>query len=858
MAKDADRGRERDKDSRRGGSGGSQQRDVRGKEEFAVNACGVLVSPDNLERAKAGRQVRTVKGEWLSARDSGLLDTTPHPPSARATPSTPSLPAATAGATKGPAQDAPKLPLEKAPLPHATQKQAATANTPTTPAVGQIPASTATAAADQPQLQPSKSLPVRNDSILAPTHASNPTDAPLNLPQATAGLAATTSEAAVTTIGFAPATAAGPEAITQQTTADIYSPIRSPPAANLTAPSAPTSVPMLASLPPPQLNPLPPPPSMPYQQSTNAAGVMPYATAEQYALWQQQQQHHQAYQAYYNATYSYSDPTYGYVHTQMTQPNPAFGIPPAVPGVPAPPRPPLGAVAAPRPPPLGPNSPPPKHPGVSTQGAAIQSEPKLTPLEEARQEKMQRRAERRQIFFQRHKGRCQGRSPTPEEAEPSQLPSRDSSSSSSGRAGQNAARAGPNASQGRTSLLRQSASGAAAKPGREAVAPVRGRSDRGEVVKGGLDTESPKSGASSAGGSFPKGPFMRAPRPSRLGPGKGGAPPKPAAEPMKNGRKRLLQAEGGGSGSQGSHHSPRAATESPAKKQKTGTLLTQPTTTGIGLGEITSESIAAWLACLTNKRQEDMLKAKPEQLAQQAAMVMAKAEAAERHPSGFKGSRGLRSAFQASLLYLHCAAVLQDQSGPGVNVRLLEALTTALNALEMTLGMHASAWEGFCNPLQKTGLTLLLKKLIQATLSIYGEAELPLMQNASSNIRSAMQEAATVTLGWEAGVPSGVLQRISKGARCPVPEDYLMQDFQAQADSQQRNIREKQLKKQVREHMGVVKVLAKNVMHGLKPEREEVVARLCCVDDLQSDKLVDLVYTARKAMMVLYRLAPDF
>lgn len=89
----------------------------------------------------------------------------------------------------------------------------------------------------------------------------------------------------------------------------------------------------------------------------------------------------------------------------------------------------------------------------------------------------------------------------------------------------------------------------------------------------------------------------------------------------------------------------------------------------VGLGEITSESIAAWLACLTNKRQEDMLKAKPEQLAQQAAMVMAKAEAAERHPSGFKGSRGLRSAFQASLLYLHCAAVLQDQSGPGVNVR---------------------------------------------------------------------------------------------------------------------------------------------------------------------------------------------
>lgn len=60
-----------------------------------------------------------------------------------------------------------------------------------------------------------------------------------------------------------------------------------------------------------------------------------------------------------------------------------------------------------------------------------------------------------------------------------------------------------------------------------------------------------------------------------------------------------------------------------------------------------------------------------------------------------------------------------------VTCRLLEALTTALNALEMTLGMHASAREGFCNPLQKVGLTLLLKKLIHATLSIYGEVSTP-------------------------------------------------------------------------------------------------------------------------------------
>ena len=64
-----------------------------------------------------------------------------------------------------------------------------------------------------------------------------------------------------------------------------------------------------------------------------------------------------------------------------------------------------------------------------------------------------------------------------------------------------------------------------------------------------------------------------------------------------------------------------------------------------------------------------MLKAKPEQLAHQAAHVMGKAEAAERHPKGFPGARGLHYAFQASLLYLHRAAVLLDQKGPSVNIR---------------------------------------------------------------------------------------------------------------------------------------------------------------------------------------------
>ena len=64
-----------------------------------------------------------------------------------------------------------------------------------------------------------------------------------------------------------------------------------------------------------------------------------------------------------------------------------------------------------------------------------------------------------------------------------------------------------------------------------------------------------------------------------------------------------------------------------------------------------------------------MLKAKPEQLAHQASLVMAKAEAADRHADGFMRSRGLRYAFQVSLLYLHRAAVLQERSGPGVNAR---------------------------------------------------------------------------------------------------------------------------------------------------------------------------------------------
>lgn len=86
-------------------------------------------------------------------------------------------------------------------------------------------------------------------------------------------------------------------------------------------------------------------------------------------------------------------------------------------------------------------------------------------------------------------------------------------------------------------LLRQGAAGAAVRPGRG------GRLDRGEAVKGGLDRESSKSGGSSGGAPMPKGPFTKTAGPSRLGPGQGNGNPQPAVErePMKNGRKRLLQ-----------------------------------------------------------------------------------------------------------------------------------------------------------------------------------------------------------------------------------------------------------------------------------------------------------------------------
>ena len=220
---------------------------------------------------------------------------------------------------------------------------------------GQVPVSHATAAISRPQMQPRKPSCVHTDDVPAITLAPIPSAKPAATagpPSAVTQFAAATADVPATTAGLAPATANSPEATAQHHAADIYSPIRSPPASTLPH----SSVPPQATLPVPQLNPLPP--HLPYQQPSSNAGITPYATAERVSAWQQQQ----AYQGYYGGSYPYTDPSYGYAYSQMTQPHPGFGMPPSAPvGVSAP-QPPPGAVAPPRPPPLGPNSPPPKHP----------------------------------------------------------------------------------------------------------------------------------------------------------------------------------------------------------------------------------------------------------------------------------------------------------------------------------------------------------------------------------------------------------------------------------------------------------------------------------------------------------------
>ena len=364
---------------------------------------------------------------------AGLLDTTPHPSTAKGPTPPPSLAVATAAATKDPGQtimgpqshaepkqatavapEAAAKPLAPA-VPTVTPAAVATATpaaeVPITPAaVYQIPVSGATAAADRPQLQPnSYTTPAHSDNILAPMSSAKPAAAvevaqtlvdyaaataeaagtTTDVAATTAKAAVTTAEAAtvstdiaaamakaaVTTAEAAAATAASPEATTQDASADIYSPIRSlPSSSTLTAPSVPT----LANLPPPQLNPLPPPPQFLYQQPANTPGIAPYATADQVAAWQQQQ----AYQGYYSAPYPYTDPSYGYTdpsygYAQMTQPHPGYGVPTSAPVVVSAAQPLPGSVPPPRPPPLGPMSPPPKRPATSMQfgGAASSSQP---------------------------------------------------------------------------------------------------------------------------------------------------------------------------------------------------------------------------------------------------------------------------------------------------------------------------------------------------------------------------------------------------------------------------------------------------------------------------------------------------
>ena len=187
----------------------------------------------------------------------------------------------------------------------------------------------------------------------AATQMSNAT---AHMAPATAQMAPATAQMGPALAHMPAATADVPDTTAEEAGADIYSPIRSPPAASPTPPSLPAQT---APLPAPQLNPLPLAPQPQYQPDSNT-GIMQYATAEQVAAWQQQQ----AYQGYYGLAYPYTDPAYGYAYSQMqSYPVPGCGVPPAAPvGVAAAPQPPPLGVPPPRPPPLGPNSPPPRRP----------------------------------------------------------------------------------------------------------------------------------------------------------------------------------------------------------------------------------------------------------------------------------------------------------------------------------------------------------------------------------------------------------------------------------------------------------------------------------------------------------------
>ena len=221
-------------------------------------------------------------------------------------------------------------------------------------AVNQVPIS-ATAAYSVQQLQPVGPSRLPNSTAapsLTPISSAKPAVASL----VAAPVVAATAEVPLNSTGATAATANSPKATAQEPVPDIYSPIRPPPASTLAAPSFNPQ----AKLPAPQLNPLPLPPQLACQPPASNAGAASYATAEQIATWQQQQQ--QQYQGYYGGSYPYSDPAYGYAYPQMTQHQSGFGGTTSAPlGVITPQLPSVG-VAAPRPPPLGPNSPPPKRP----------------------------------------------------------------------------------------------------------------------------------------------------------------------------------------------------------------------------------------------------------------------------------------------------------------------------------------------------------------------------------------------------------------------------------------------------------------------------------------------------------------
>ncbi|DBA73380.1 hypothetical protein WJX77_008649 [Trebouxia sp. C0004] len=977
------------------------------KDRYPVNDQGIVVSPDNIKRAREHREVKNVDGKWVKPEDTGLLEPGSSHRSSREPPSplpsaakAPASAVATAVAQKQPGRNAPKIspyPLgQKMSAFVATADKAKDTSPPAftgLPAVVQPSASTtvAGAAASVRQTQqpmnntlaavPALPLPnavtpaVPSSSHLAPI-ASAKLAATAQMPAATAQMVPALAQMPAATAQLAPATAQSAPALAQmpaptadvtdntaeEASADIYSPIRSPPAATLTNPSLPAQT---APLPVPRLNPLPLAPQPQYQPDSNA-GIMPYATAEQVAAWQQQQ----AYQGYYGLAYPYTDPVYGYAYSQtQSYPVPGGGLPPAAPVGVAAPQPPPGGVPPPRPPPLGPNSPPPRRPKaagpppVSTslpgpltqqQGGSLAAAPaplsssalswaaapssvpssssappaeqqgplpwapapsplpssswatpagqegplpwalthapasaavtepaavhrgsteeKKTSVADARKQRLEALTERKarkdmlkQASGQIDQLKSQGSADKPlgpynrpkssgladgddAQAAPSQLPSRDTSSSDSARAGQSGARAGSDMPQGRpTQSLRHAASAnAAAKPVANSADQIRGR----------LNRESSRSGTTSptGAGAPPKGNGQRAAGASRLGPGREASRELPSErDQARLGKKRQLQAEGGPSGSQGSRHSPGPVLQSPAKKQKTAPLV-PPGAIHIGLNAEMGDSFAAVLPLFSNPQQADMLASRPEHLAKQAADMLRKVEESERDPEGRPSGQAVQFALQACILHLHQAAVLAERRR-SVDKSQLETLRSAVESCRLTLRMLSAAT--MRNPLQKLGYTMLTEILLAAALLRHGEAEQKLIDSAKAHCRLHMQSGAGLPSGGMLG-SCGSLQRLSDGGGQTMPEDYVLQDTKYLLGYADRMSQYTKLTRKVHEHTAKLKALASSAMNGLKPDREDVESRLRMLNDKATcGKHVDLAYLARKALHALFRLGPD-